>query len=154
MGTYSMKAKEVRKDWVVIDAENLVLGRLAAFISPLLRGKHKVGYTPHMDCGDHVVVVNAEKVCLTGDKLFQKKFFWHTGYPGGIKEKRLGQILSGQSPERVVRKAVERMIVRSPLGRQQMRHLKVYKGPTHPHAAQSPKVIDVASLNPKNRRKA
>lgn len=154
MKTYSMKASEIQKKWRVIDAEGLVLGRLASIISMYLRGKHLPTYTPHMDCGDFVIVVNAEKVHLTGNKLEDKKFYWHTGYPGGIKERVIGKILTGRFPERVIQKAVERMITRGPLGRKQMSNLKVYAGPHHPHVAQSPEVLDVASLNPKNKRSA
>lgn len=152
MKTYSMKASEIDKQWYVIDATDLVLGRLASIIANYLRGKHKPAFTPHMDCGDHIVVVNAEKIRLTGNKLKDKKFYWHTGHPGGIKERTMDQLLSGKYPERVLIKAVERMITRGPLGRKQMGHLKVYAGTEHPHEAQNPKVLDVASMNPKNKR--
>lgn len=154
MKTYSMKASEINKKWRVIDAEGLVLGRLASIVSMYLRGKHLPAYTPHMDCGDFIVVVNAEKVHLTGNKRQDKKFYWHTGHPGGIKERAIGKILEGRFPERVVQKAVERMITRGPLGRKQMSNLKVYAGPNHPHEAQNPEVLDVATLNPKNKRSA
>lgn len=152
MKTYSMKASEVDKQWYVIDATDLVLGRMASIIANYLRGKHKPAFTPHMDCGDHIIVVNAEKVRLTGNKLKDKKFYWHTGYPGGIKERTMDQLLSGKYPERVIIKAVERMITRGPLGRQQMSALRVYAGASHPHEAQDPKVLDIASMNPKNKR--
>lgn len=152
MKTYSMKASEVDKKWYVIDATDLVLGRLASIIANYLRGKHKPAFTPHMDCGDHIIVVNAEKVRLTGNKLKDKKFYWHTGYPGGIKERTISQILEGKFPERVITKAVERMITRGPLGRKQMGGLKVYAGESHPHEAQDPKILDIASMNPKNKR--
>ena len=152
MKTYSMKASEIDKKWYVIDATDLVLGRLASIVAKYLRGKHKPAFTPHMDCGDHIIVVNAEKVRLTGNKLKDKKFYWHTGYPGGIKERTIKQLMEGQHPERVVIKAIERMISRNPLGRQQMRGLKVYAGPSHPHEAQNPQSLDVASMNPKNKR--
>ena len=154
MKTFSAKPSDIEKRWFVIDAEGVVLGRLAAIIANRLRGKHKTTYTPHMDCGDHIVVVNAEKVRLTGHKKTDKKFFWHTGYPGGIKERTIGQILEGRYPERVIEKAVERMVPRGPLGRRQMGHLKVYAGPSHPHEAQAPETLDVAAMNPKNRRSA
>jgi large subunit ribosomal protein L13 len=154
MKTVSLKAAEVRKKWIVIDAEGVVLGRLAAFVANRLRGKHLPAYTPHVDCGDNVIVVNAEKVHLTGRKLSDKVFHWHTGHPGGVKERTAGQILGGRHPERVIMKAVERMVPRGPLGREQMRHLKVYAGPEHPHAAQAPEQIDLAALNPKNKRTA
>ena len=152
MKTYSMKASEIEKQWYLIDAKDLVLGRLASIIAMRLRGKHKPTFTPHMDCGDHVVVVNADAVVLTGKKRKDKKFYWHTGHPGGIKERTMGQILDGSHPERVLHKAVERMITRNNLGRQQMKHLKVYAGPSHPHEAQKPEILDVAALNPKNKR--
>ncbi|MBP9693035.1 MAG: 50S ribosomal protein L13 [Alphaproteobacteria bacterium] len=152
MKTYSMKASEVDKKWHVIDATDLVLGRLASIVAKYLRGKHKPSFTPHMDCGDYIIVVNAEKVRLTGNKLKDRKFYWHTGYPGGIKERTMGQLLEGKYPERVVFKAVERMITRGPLGRQQMSGLKVYAGSNHPHEAQNPHILDIASMNPKNKR--
>jgi large subunit ribosomal protein L13 len=152
MKTYSAKPAEVERKWVVIDAEGVVLGRLASLIAMRLRGKHKPSFTPHVDCGDHIIVVNAEKVKLTGNKARDDIFYWHTGYPGGIKGKSKGAILAGRFPERVIHKAVERMIPRGPLGRQVMRKLKVYAGPEHPHEAQQPEALDVAALNPKNKR--
>lgn len=152
MKTYSMKASEVDKKWYIIDATDLVLGRLAALIAKYLRGKHKPAFTPHMDCGDNIIVVNAEKVKLTGNKLKDKKFYWHTGYPGGIKERTMKERLDSNYPERVIIKAVERMITRGPLGREQMKALKVYAGETHPHEGQAPKILDIASMNPKNKR--
>ena len=150
--TLSLKPAEVTKEWVLIDAEGVVLGRLAAIIANRLRGKHKPQFTPHVDCGDNVIVINAEKVKLTGRKAEQSVFHWHTGYPGGIKGRSLGQRLAGAHPGRVVEKAVERMITRGPLQRRQMGHLHVYAGATHPHEAQQPRKLDVAALNPKNRR--
>jgi large subunit ribosomal protein L13 len=152
MGTYSARPADIKRDWFVIDADGAVLGRLATVIAMRLRGKHKPIFTPHMDCGDHIVVVNADKVRLTGNKRTDKIFYWHTGYPGGIKQRSIGQILDGRYPERVIVKAVERMITRSPLGRRQMRKLHVYRGAEHPHAAQQPQVIDLAALNAKNTR--
>lgn len=152
MKTYTMKASEIEKKWYVIDAEHLVLGRLASFIAMRLRGKHMPTFTPHMDCGDHIIVVNAACVALTGKKREDRKFYWHTGYPGGIKERTMRQILEGKHPERVLHKAVERMITRNNLGRQQMKNLRIYPGASHPHEAQSPEILDVASLNPKNKR--
>ena len=152
--TISLKPAEVDKHWTLIDAEGLVLGRLASIIAARLRGKHKPQFTPHVDCGDHIVVVNAEKVKLTGNKAVQDIFYKHTGFPGGIKGRSKGQILAGAHPERVVEKAVERMITRGPLQREQMRHLYVYAGPFHPHDGQQPKTLDVAAMNPKNRRVA
>ena len=150
--TYSAKAADIQKDWILIDAEGVVLGRLASIIALRLRGKHKPTYTQHMDDGDNVIVINAEKIRLTGNKAKADIFYWHTGYPGGIKGKSKGEILEGKFPERVVEKAVERMIPEGPLGRQQMKNLKVYAGKDHPHAAQSPKTLDVAAMNPKNKR--
>ena len=152
MKTYSAKASEIQRRWLVVDADGVVLGRLASLVANRLRGKHKTMYTPHMDCGDHVVIINAEKVRLTGRKLEQDRFWWHTGYPGGIKSRTKGQILNGRHPQRVIEKAVERMIPRGPLGRQVMRKLRVYAGPSHPHEAQQPEILDIASMNPKNKR--
>lgn len=152
MQTYSMKPSEIQKKWCLIDANGLVLGRLAAIVASRLRGKHKPGYTPHMDCGDHIVIINAEKVQLTGDKREDKVYYKHTGYPGGIKERTPRMILESRHPERVILKAVERMIPKGPLGRQVMSHLRVYPGVEHPHAAQTPEVLDVAAMNPKNVR--
>jgi large subunit ribosomal protein L13 len=154
MKTYSAKPSEIEKKWFVIDADGVVLGRLASVIANRLRGKHKTTFTPHMDCGDNIVVVNAEKVRVTGNKLVDKKFYWHTGHPGGIKERTVGHLLAGRFPERVIEKAVERMVPRGPLGRQQMRNLRVYKGADHPHEAQQPAPLDVAAMNVKNKRGA
>lgn len=152
MKTLSLKPAEVQKNWIVIDAERMVLGRLASYIALRLRGKHRPDYTPHVDCGDHIVVINAEKVHLTGNKLKDKIYYWHTGYVGGIKERRAGQLLEGRFPERVVQKAVERMIPKTPLGRQQFGNLRVYAGAEHPHTAQQPTLLDVGAMNEKNRR--
>ena len=154
MKTYSAKPKDVDKKWFVVDAEGLVLGRMASVLALRLRGKHKPIYTPHIDCGDNIIVVNAEKVRLTGRKVQDRLFHWHTGHPGGIKKRTMGQILEGKHPERIVMKAVERMISRNPLGRAQMRKLHVYAGPEHPHAAQMPEFLDVAAMNSKNKREA
>ena len=152
MKTYSAKPSEIEKKWVVIDAEDVVLGRLASTVANILRGKHKTTFTPHMDCGDNVIVVNASKVRLTGNKRATKTYYWHTGHPGGIKERTADKILDGRFPERVIVKAVERMITRGPLGRKQMKNLKVYAGAEHPHEAQQPTVLDFAARNPKNKR--
>ena len=152
MKTYSARPAEVVKKWVIVDADGLVLGRLASIIANRLRGKHKPTFTPHIDCGDNIVVINAEKVRLTGRKAEREVFYWHTGHPGGIKGETLGKRLEGRFPERVIVKAVERMITRGPLGRQQMTNLRVYAGPEHPHAAQNPETLDVAAMNPKNKR--
>lgn len=152
MKTYTAKASEIEKKWLLVDAEDLVLGRLSVVLATYLRGKHKPTYTPHMDCGDNVIVINAEKVHLTGNKRADKIHYWHTGHPGGIKQRSAGQLLDGQFPERVIEKAVQRMIPKGPLGRQQMRNLKIYAGTAHPHEAQNPTVLDVASMNAKNVR--
>jgi large subunit ribosomal protein L13 len=154
MKTYSAKPSDIEKGWTLIDADGLVLGRLASIIANHLRGKHKPTYTPHMDCGDHVVVINAEKIHLTGNKRKDSIFYWHTGFPGGIKGRSKGQILDSKHPERVIEKAVERMVPRGPLGRQVMSHLRVYAGADHPHEAQQPVTLDVAAMNPKNKRVA
>ena len=150
MKTYSAKPAEVDKKWVLIDAKGLVVGRLATLVAMRLRGKHKPTFTPHVDCGDNVIIINADKVVLTGRKREQKVYYHHTGYPGGIKERTAKSILEGRFPERVVEKAVERMLPRGPLGRQQLSNLRVYKGEDHPHAAQQPQPVDIASLNRKN----
>lgn len=152
MKTYSAKPAEVEKKWILIDAEGLVVGRLATLIATRLKGKHRAIYTPHIDCGDNIVVVNADKVVFTGAKRIDKVYYRHTGYPGGIKETTPDRLLSGRFPERVIEKAVERMLKRGPLQRKLMRNLKVYKGADHPHAAQNPETLDVAKLNPKNVR--
>jgi len=152
MKTYSAKPSEITKKWLVVDADGVILGRLASVIADRLRGKHKTTFTPHMDCGDNIIVINAAKVKVTGKKLTDKKFYYHTGYPGGIKERTFGQILGSKHPERLIEKAVERMVPRGPLGRQQMKNLRVYPGTVHPHEAQQPEVLDVAGMNPKNKR--
>ena len=148
--TLSLKPAEVKKDWLLIDAQGLVLGRLATIVANRLRGKHKPQFTPHVDCGDHIVIINAEKIVVTGAKDEQKIFYWHTGYAGGIKGRTVRERLESRHPERVVEKAVERMITRGPLGREQMRNLHVYAGPEHPHGGQQPQPLDVAAMNRKN----
>jgi large subunit ribosomal protein L13 len=150
--TSSAKPAEVVKKWVLIDAEGVVLGRLASIVANRLRGKHKPTYTPHIDDGDNIIIINAAKVKLTGNKAENEKFYWHTGHPGGIKERTWGKILGSAHPERLIEKAVERMVPRGPLGRRQMKNLKVYPGAEHPHAAQQPETLDVAGMNPKNKR--
>ncbi|MET4697163.1 large subunit ribosomal protein L13 [Constrictibacter sp. MBR-5] len=152
MKTYSAKPADIEHKWCLIDAEDLVLGRLATIVAMRLRGKHKPMFTPHMDCGDHVVIVNAEKVRLTGNKITDKMYYHHTGHPGGIKERSAQQILSGRFPERIIEKAVERMVPRGPLGRDVMRKLHVYAGAEHPHGAQQPEALDVGAMNVKNKR--
>ena len=151
--TYSAKAADIEKKWVLINADGLVVGRLASLIALRLRGKHKPTFTPHMDDGDNVIVINAEKIVLTGRKREQKIYHHFTGYPGGIKERSAKLILEGRFPERIVEKAVERMLPRGPLGRMQLHNLRVYKGAEHPHAAQQPVTINIASLNRKNARR-
>ena len=154
MTTISTKSGQVEKKWVLIDATGLVVGRLASIIALRLRGKHKPTYTPHVDDGDHVIVVNADKVVLTGKKREQKIYRHHTGHIGGIKERSAKSILEGKFPERIVEKAVERMLPRGPLGRRQLGNLRVYAGPDHPHMAQQPETLDVAAMNRKNARSA
>ena len=150
MKTFSAKASEVDKKWILIDAKGLVVGRLASIIASRLRGKHLPIFTPHVDCGDNIVVINADKVKLTGNKLDQRKFYWHTGYPGGIKERTSRQILEGRFPERVLENAVRRMMPGGPLTRAQLKNLRIYSGEAHPHEAQQPTVLDVGALNSKN----
>ncbi|MBK8157684.1 50S ribosomal protein L13 [Dongia mobilis] len=152
MKTFSAKPAEVVKKWVLIDAEGVVLGRLASIVANHLRGKHKTTFTPHVDCGDNIIIINAEKVRVTGKKLEDKIFYYHTGHPGGIKERSWGKILSSKHPERLIIKAVERMVPRGPLGRAQMKNLRVYAGTAHPHEGQTPVTLDVAGMNPKNKR--
>lgn len=152
MRTFSQKPHEVEKKWVLIDAEGLVVGRLASVIANRLRGKHKPSYTPHVDDGDNIIVINADKVVFTGNKRANKTYYWHTGHPGGIKQRTADQLLEGRFPERVVEKAVERMIPRGPLGRRQMKNLRVYAGAEHPHEAQQAEVLDVAAMNSKNKK--
>jgi large subunit ribosomal protein L13 len=150
MKTFSATPKDIQRGWYVIDAEGLVLGRLAALVATRLRGKHKPIFSPNLDCGDHVVVVNAEKVALTGNKRAQKTYYRHTGYIGGIKQRTADQILGGAHPQRVIEKAVERMLPKGALGRQQIKKLHVYGGPEHPHLGQQPATIDIAAHNRKN----
>ncbi len=154
MKTFSAKPAEVDKKWVMIDAEGLVVGRLATIVAMRLRGKHKPTFTPHVDCGDNVIVINAAKAVLTGRKVEQKVYYRHTGYIGGIKEQTAKSILAGRFPERIVEKAVERMLPRGPLGRVQLGNLKVYPHAEHPHAAQQPEPLDVGAMNSKNKRSA
>ena len=154
MSSYSAKAAEVEKKWVVIDANGLVVGRLASLVAMRLRGKHLPTYTPHVDCGDNVIIINARKAVLTGRKLQQKVYYHHTGFIGGIKERTAKSIMDGRFPERVVEKAIERMLPRGPLGRVQLGNLRVYPNAEHPHEAQQPVKLDVAAMNRKNKRVA
>merc|ERR1711907_501630 len=148
--TYSLKKSEIRKNWVIINAEGLVLGRLASIISTKVRGKDKPTFTPHVDCGDHVIVTNVEKIHLTAKKYDNKKYFWHTGFPGGIKSLTAKQILYGKYPERILNSAVKRMLPKNKLANKQLKNMKIYTGNYHPHKAQKPQLIDVKKLNPKN----
>ncbi|WP_128253866.1 50S ribosomal protein L13 [Falsirhodobacter deserti] len=154
MKTFTATPADIEKKWILIDAEGIVLGRLATIVANILRGKNKPSFTPHMDMGDNVIVINADKVQMTGKKRSDKRYYWHTGHPGGIKFRTAAQVLDGAHPERVVTKAVERMITRNSLGRQQMTNLRVYASAEHPHEAQQPTVLDIASLNKKNTRSA
>jgi large subunit ribosomal protein L13 len=154
MATFSAKPAEVEKKWVMIDASGLVVGRLATIIAMRLRGKHKASYTPHVDDGDNVIVINAAKIVLTGRKRDKKVYHHHTGYIGGIKERTARSILEGKFPERIVEKAVQRMLPHGPLGRRQFGNLRVYPGPDHPHAAQQPEALDIAAMNRKNKGSA
>ena len=153
MKTYSATPADIEKKWIMIDAEGVVLGRLASIVAMRLRGKHKASFTPHMDCGDNVVIINAEKVQITGKKR-QENYYWHTGYPGGIKSRTKEEILEGDHPERVLMRAIKRMLPSNRLSRKQMTNLRIYAGSEHPHEAQAPEVLDVKSMNSKNTRVA
>ena len=144
--TSSLRKEDVNKKWVLIDADGLVLGRLASKVSMILRGKHKASYTPHADCGDHVIIINAEKVKFTGKKLDDKTYYWHTGHPGGIKSRSARQIIEGKFPDRVIRMAVKRMIPKGPLGSTQLSNMKVYAGSNHPHEAQAPEILNISEM--------
>ena len=152
MRTYSAKPADVEKKWLLIDADGIALGRMAAIVAGLLRGKHKAMYTPHIDTGDNVIIINAEKIKLTGKKAEQRVFYWYSGFPGGLKEHTPKRTLSGAYPERVVHRAIERMMPKdSPLARSQMKKLKIYAGEKHPHEAQNPEAVDLAGRNRKNK---
>jgi len=152
MKTFSLKPADVEKKWLLIDAEDVVLGRLAARAATILKGKHKPQYTPHVDCGDNIIIINAEKVRMTGNKYEDKTYYRHTGYPGGLRERTAKDIIEGKHPERVVEKAIERMLPKTKLGRQMFKNVRVYAGSEHPHEAQNPEVYDFASVNEKNKR--
>jgi large subunit ribosomal protein L13 len=154
MKTYTAKPADIQKKWILIDAEGVVLGRLASLVAMRLRGKHKASFTPHMDMGDNVIIINAEKIQMTGKKRTDKIYYWHTGHPGGIKQRTAGEILEGAHPERVLTKAIQRMLPGGPLSRQQMTNLRIYAGTEHGHEAQNPEVVDVKSMNSKNTRSA
>ncbi|NDE90602.1 MAG: 50S ribosomal protein L13 [Alphaproteobacteria bacterium] len=154
MKSFAMRVEDApaQKKWILIDADGVILGRLAAEVATILRGKNKPTFSPSVDCGDNVIIINAEKVKLTGNKLKDKVFYYHTGYAGGIKERTMGFILSSRFPERAIQKAVQRMLPRGTLGRKQMTNLRVFKGPKHTHEAQQPVVLNFAAANPKNKR--
>ena len=154
MKTYTAKPADIQKKWILIDAEGVVLGRLASLVAMRLRGKNKATFTPHMDMGDNVIIINAEKIQMTGKKRTVKFYYWHTGHPGGIKQRTAGEILEGAHPERVLTKAIQRMLPGGPLSRQQMTNLRIYAGTEHGHEAQNPEVVDVKSMNSKNTRSA
>jgi large subunit ribosomal protein L13 len=154
MKTYTAKPADIQKKWILIDAEGVVLGRLASLVAMRLRGKNKATFTPHMDMGDNVIIINAEKIQITGKKRTDKIYYWHTGHPGGIKQRTAGEILEGAHPERVLTKAIQRMLPGGPLSRQQMTNLRIYAGTEHGHEAQNPEVVDVKSMNSKNTRSA
>ena len=154
MKTYTAKPADIQKKWILIDAEGVVLGRLASLVAMRLRGKHKASFTPHMYMGDNVIIINAEKIQMTGKKRSDKIYYWHTGHPGGIKQRTAGEILEGAHPERVLTKAIQRMLPGGPLSRQQMTNLRIYAGTDHGHEAQNPEVVDVKSMNSKNTRSA
>ena len=144
--TSSLRKEDVDKKWFLIDADGIVLGRLASKVSMILRGKHKPSFTPHADCGDHVIIINAEKVKFTGKKLDDKIYYWHTGHPGGIKSRTARQIIEGKFPDRVIRMAVKRMIPKGPLGSVQLSNMKVYAGSNHPHEAQAPELLNISEM--------
>ena len=146
MKTYSQKPREVDRNWFIVDAEGLVLGRLATIVAMRLRGKHKPTFTPHVDCGDNIIVINAEKVGLTGNKRNDKIYYWHTGHPGGIKSRTARQIIEGKFPDRVIRMAVKRMIPKGPLGSVQLSNMKVYAGSNHPHEALAPELLNISEM--------
>ncbi len=150
--TYVAKPSEIEKKWWIIDAQDLIVGRLASIVANILRGKHKTTFTPNIDCGDHVVIVNADKVKFTGKKYAEKLYYWHTGYPGGIKDRSARQIIEGKHPERILEYAVSRMISRGPLQRDLMLKLHIYKGNEHKHQGQNPQILDVAKMNRKNKK--
>ena len=154
MKTYTAKPADIQKKWILIDAEGVILGRLASLVAMRLRGKNKATFTPHMDMGDNVIIINAEKIQMTGKKRTDKIYYWHTGHPGGIKQRTAGEILEGAHPERVLTKAIQRMLPGGPLSRQQMTNLRIYAGTEHGHEAQNPEVVDVKSMNSKNTRSA
>ncbi len=153
MSTSFMRSSDVNRKWILVDAEGLILGRMAVIIADILRGKNKPYFTPNADCGDNVIVINADKIALTGKKLEDKKYYWHSGYPGGIKNRSMRQLMSEPRSDRMVRNAVRRMMSKCSLSRAILSKLKVYKGAEHPHAAQNPEILDISKLNRKNSRR-
>lgn len=153
MKTFSACPKDIERKWYVVDATDLVLGRMSVVVADYLRGKHKPMFTPNQDCGDFIIVVNAEKVYLTGNKYDYKKYYWHTGYPGGIKERTVKDYMTGKKPQTVIEESIKRMITRNPLGRKVLGKLFVYTGSEHPHSAQKPEVLDIAAMSPKNKKR-
>lgn len=153
MKTFSASPKDVERKWYVVDATDLVLGRMAVIVADYLRGKHKPIFTPNQDCGDYVVVINADKVYMTGNKYEYKKYIHHTNFPGGLKEKTAKDIMTGKNPEKIVEQAIKKMITRNPLGRKVVKKLFVYAGSEHPHSAQKPEVLDIKSMNVKNKKR-
>ena len=152
MKTYMARPSDINKKWFLVDAKDLVLGRLSVILANYVRGKHKANYTPSIDCGDNIVVINAEKVVLTGKKIDDKIHYWHTGYPGGIKSRSYNEIIEGKNPEKAIKLAVKRMIPKGPLGRQQIKKLHIYTGENHPHLAQNPEPLNIEAMNKKNKR--
>ncbi|CEI84919.1 50S ribosomal protein L13 [Ehrlichia minasensis] len=153
METFSLKASQIKKRWVVIDASGVVVGRLAAFVANILRGKDKPEYTPHMDCGDNVIIINAEKVQFTGSKLKGKVYYKHTGYPGGLKSCTPADLLLNKHPERIINMAIRRMLSTGPMARRRLKNLYIYSGPEHKHSAQQPVKLDFLSMNAKNNKR-
>ena len=151
MLTYSLKQKDIKKKWYLINAEGLVLGRLAAKIASILRGKHKTTFSPHLDCGDNVVIINAKKIMMTGNKVKEKKYYKHTGYPGGLKEIYFKDIVKGANPESIIKKAVERMMTSNALSKKQLSNLRIFRDENHNLEAQKPEIFDFGSLNRKNK---
>lgn len=148
--TFSIKPKDVKKQWLLIDAENLIVGRIASRIANILRGKNKPTFTPHVDCGDNIIVINAEKVKFTGKKFQDKTYYYHTGFPGGIKDFTPADLAKRGKEERILKLAVKRMLPKNKLARYQFANLYVYSGPEHPHAGQQPTLYDLAGENAKN----
>ena len=153
MKTYSLKKEEIRKNWLLIDAENIVLGRLASFSANILRGKNKPNYTPNQDCGDNLIIINADKVHLTGQKDKNKTYYRHTGYPGGIKETNPEKMKAKNKSNDIIKLAIKRMIPSGPLGRKQLSNCKIYSGSEHEHSAQQPTKVEFDKLNQKNSKR-